>query len=76
MNIQTKFETVRNIMTHHPNAKFDGTYQIIESTSKNELYKIRNEIIRNGIDEVYDIVYHDGFDKYFLSLHLTKGRSW
>ena len=76
MNIENKFKTVREIMENHENAKFDGNNQIIESKSQNELYTIRNEIIRAGIDEVYDIIYNNVYEVYILSLHLTKGRSW
>ena len=76
MNIQKKFETVRSIMKNHENAKFDGSNQIIESTNKNELYSIRNEIIRAGIDEVYEVFYNEPFNVFILNLHLTKGRSW
>ena len=76
MNIQQKFETVRTIMKNYPEAEFNGTEGLIWADNENVLHQIRLDIIRAGIDEVYDIIYYKPFEKFNLSLHLTKGRSW
>lgn len=76
MNMQQKFETVRKIMEKYPNAEFKGGEETIHCKNEGTLHKIRLEIIRAGIDEVYDISYYEPFNVYILGLHLTKGRSW
>ena len=74
--MQEKFEVVRTIMKKYPEAKFNGGEELIWADSKELLHQIRLDIIRAGVDEVYDIIYYKPFNKYNLGLHLTKGRSW